>query len=309
MTTEVVLHAEGNYTIAAVPGFVFVNTDVSNATITTAGWLNSVTDQKIHVTDIIVVNYASNAKAFYNPSIDGNGIITLSPVSNPGEVSLVGAAVNGNAIKFNGTTGDIEDAGYAASNVALLANTTSNTAFTTTNPGSTIRLNVRTESTSVANSLIGFQAKPGRGLSGATDVIGGEISPRLNDAIALTGSASIIGLHTDVYLKGTTGNIAGDVRGQQIELVDDTGSSRTIAGNITHLRVRSNLSCTVTGKYSVFRVENEEGTKSLDALYQFTTGVGCLVETAGTVGGTQDQAIKILIGTTTYYVPLYTSVS
>lgn len=174
--------------------------------------------------------------------------------------------------------------------------------------GKTVRINNVTN-LGTANSLIGFQSKPGQGASTAQNVIGGEISPRIADTFALTGSGSIIGLHVDVYLKGTTGNVAGDVRGFQSELVDDGGSSRTVAGYVTHLRVRSNLSCTVTGKYSVIRVENEEGTKALDALFQFTTGSGAIVEASATVGGTQDKALKVLIGSTTYYVPLHTTIS
>lgn len=191
----------------------------------------------------------------------------------------------------------------AAQHLAINSGTTA-----TDVAGKTIRMNSITNA-GTANSLIGFQSKPAQGASMANDVIGAEISPRINDTFALTGSGSIIGMHVDAYLKGTTGNIAGDVRGMQIELVDDTGSSRTVAGNVCHLRIRSNLSCTVTGKYSALRVENEEGSKALDALVQFTTGSGCLVEASGTVGGTQDQALKILIGTTTYYIPLHTSVS
>lgn len=189
------------------------------------------------------------------------------------------------------------------------ANVTINTSPTSTdNAGKTIKLNSITN-TGTANDFIGVQIKPGQGVSTAKNVTGLEVSPRLNDAIALTSSGTIIGAHIDCYLKGTTGAIGGDVRNLQLELTDDTGSSRAVTGNVSHIRVRSNLSCSVTGKYAVLRVENEEGTKALDALVQFTTGSGAIVEAAGTVGGTQNQAIKILIGTTTYYVPLHTSIS
>ena len=174
--------------------------------------------------------------------------------------------------------------------------------------GKTVKLNSITN-IGTANSLIGFQSKPAQGASTAQSVIGAEISPRINDTFALTGSGSIIGMHVDCYLKGTTGDIAGDVRGQQIELVDDSGSSRAVAGYITHLRMRSNLSCSATGKYSAIRVENEEGTKALDCFVQFTTGSGALVEANGTVGGTQTKALKLNIDGTTFYVPLHTSVS
>jgi hypothetical protein len=178
----------------------------------------------------------------------------------------------------------------------------------TDNAGKTVRLNSITNN-GTANSLIGFQSKPGQGTSTAQNVIGCEISPRLSDNVALTGSGSIIGAHVDTYLKGDAGNIAGDVRGVQVELVDDNSAGRTVAGNVSHLRLRSNLSCAVTGKVSAVRVENEEGAKAMDGLFQFTTGLGALVEGSGTVGGTQDRAIKVLIGTTTYYIPLHTSVS
>ncbi len=174
--------------------------------------------------------------------------------------------------------------------------------------GKTVRLNNLTKS-ATDNDYIGFQSKPGQSASTAKNIIGCEISPRLNDAVALTTSGTIIGAHVDCYLKGTTGDIAGDVRCLQSELTDDTGSSRTVSGYMTHLRIRSNMSCTVTGKYSAIRVENEEGTKAMDGLVQFTTGSGCLVEGSGTVGGTQNRALKVLIDSTTYYIPMHTSVS
>jgi len=209
-------------------------------------------------------------------------------------------AVTGNV------TGNVVATSVAATSGQNLALNSGTTAADVA--GKTIRLNSITN-IGTANSFIGFQSKPAVGASTANDVIGGEISPRVNDTFALTGSGSIIGLHVDAYLKGTTGNIAGDVRGMQIEMVDDGGSSRTVAGNVSHLRMRSNISYAVTGVYSALRVENEEGTKAMDCFAQFTTSSGCLVEASGTVGGTQDKALKLYIGSTVYYVPLHTSVS
>lgn len=191
--------------------------------------------------------------------------------------------------------------------VAPDSDSTDHVVFNSPTGGKTIRLNVRTQSDGASSSFIGFQAKPGRGVASTADLIGGEISPRINSTFAVTGS--VIGLHVDTYLKGTTGNITGDVRGLQIEAVDDGSSSRTVSGHATHLRIRSNISYAVTGVYSVIRVENEEGTKAQDCLVQFTTGSGCLVEANGTVGGTQAKALKVVIDATTYYIPLHTSVS
>lgn len=115
--TEVVLQNIGNYQTVAKPRFVFVNTDASNATITTAGWLNTQTNQKIQVTDIIVANYASNAKAFYTPAIDSAGVITLSPISNAGEMSFTGDAVIGNVPMATDTAGNQQDSGVPAANI------------------------------------------------------------------------------------------------------------------------------------------------------------------------------------------------
>src|SRR3990167_6207213 len=51
--------------------------------------------------------------------------------------------------------------------------------------GKTVRINSITN-TGTANDPIGFQSKIGQGASTAKNVIGAEISPRLNDAVALT---------------------------------------------------------------------------------------------------------------------------
>ena len=172
------------------------------------------------------------------------------------------------------------------------------------------KLKVSGNSDQTNNSVIGMQIKPGVGTSMGHDLIGAEISPRLQSAIALTGSASVIGLDTNVVLKGTTGDIAGSVRPLQVQIDDEPGSTRTISGDVSFIRIFSELNSTVIGKVSAIKVEAPGGTKKMDAFAHFISGSGCLVEsTVGTVGGTQDQAIKILIGTTTYYVPLHTSVS
>jgi hypothetical protein len=68
--------------------------------------------------------------------------------------------------------------------------------------GETVRINSITN-TGTANSWIGFQSKPAQGASTAQNVIGFEVSPRLNNTFALTGSGSIIGAHVDAYLRAT----------------------------------------------------------------------------------------------------------
>lgn len=121
MVTEVNRQSQGNYQFSATPVKVSVNTDASYSDITTAGWLNGVTQQPILATDIVEVNYAGNAKGFFNPSISASGVITLSPISNAGEMTFEGAAVVGNLPMSADTSGNQEDSGIAANTVLFSA--------------------------------------------------------------------------------------------------------------------------------------------------------------------------------------------
>jgi hypothetical protein len=96
------------------------------ATITTAGYLNRngqvLQGFAFYPTDVIFVNYsyvvATNSGTFgiFLPSIAGNGQITLTEWANPGDVLL--PVVSGDFAVFNGTSGQIKDAGYLPSNAA-----------------------------------------------------------------------------------------------------------------------------------------------------------------------------------------------
>jgi hypothetical protein len=123
--------------------------------------------------------------------------------------------------------------------------------------GKTVRINSITN-IGTANSLIGFQSKPAQGASTAQGVIGCEISPRVNDTFALTGTGTLIGANINAYLKGTTGDIGGDVRGAQIELITDDAGTRTIAGDVVGLRFRAAFSGTITGNMVAIRIEKAE---------------------------------------------------
>lgn len=123
--------------------------------------------------------------------------------------------------------------------------------------GETVRINSITN-TGTADSFIGFQSKPRQGAAMANNVIGCEISAQISDTFALTGSGSIIGAHLDCYVRGTTGNIAGDVRGAQIELVTDDAGTRTISGDVVGLRFRAAFSGTVTGNITAIKIEKME---------------------------------------------------
>jgi len=173
--------------------------------------------------------------------------------------------------------------------------------------GYTVRLNHVTN-TGTANDLIGFQCKPAQGVATAKNVIGAEISPRVADTFALTGSGTLIGLHVDATLQGTTGNIAGDVRGIQIELISASGSSRTVAGNVSGLRIRSNfISGNITGLKEAIRIEIPEtpGTGYDSVLTLTGAHPGIWNSAPSGEPSTADGYIKVNVNGAVRYIQLY----
>ena len=106
-----------------IPSTKKMTTTDSLATITTAGYLNSVDLQSnpISPSDVLEVLYSYNVNTksgtfgIFTVSIS-NGVITLTQWANPGDVLL--PVVSGDFAVFNGTTGQIKDAGYIPSNAA-----------------------------------------------------------------------------------------------------------------------------------------------------------------------------------------------
>jgi len=193
----------------------------------------------------------------------------------------------------------------AGSNLQLNAGPTN-----TDQAGETVRINSITN-TGTANSWIGFQSKPAQGASTAQNVIGFEVSPRINNTFALTGTGSIIGAHVDALLRGTTGNIAGDVRGQQIELVTDDAGTRTVSGDVVGLRFRTAFSGTVTGSIVPFKIEKSEvqtNSKSWTAVMNLTsTQAGVWNDAPGTEPTTADGYIKVIVNGNVRYLQLYST--
>lgn len=156
-----------------------------------------------------------------------------------------------------------------------------NFAFATQDLTKTITLNSQTDSVNTTGNFIGFQSKPGAGISKtANSVIGGEISPRVNSGVALAGaSGSLIGLHVDCYLKGTAaGAIGGNVAVLELEQITDDAGVRDITGYVTAIRIRKAFSAgTVSGVQSAIRVEMPEvqtGSETYQGLFDLTSTVG-----------------------------------
>ncbi|APU88869.1 hypothetical protein Rctr197k_040 [Virus Rctr197k] len=243
-------------------------------------------------------------------SVDVSAVATLDELNRNTTVRLLRGVDPVATPKISVTqvvaAGDDDIEGTTTQEVSTLVSPDNHMVLNTLTAGRTIRLNSQT-TTDTASSFIGFQAKPGRGASSTENVIGGEISPRLNSAVALTGSGSIIGLHVDAYLRGSAGgDIAGDVRGMQIELVDDNAAGRTISGNAIGIRFRSNLSCTaITGQHTVLSVENGEGSQKWDQLAVIESEAGVFDDTTA-VNATQNGYIAVMVNGQQRYIPLYT---
>lgn len=209
---------------------------------------------------------------------------------------------------FTNATDDVDLIRSSGDHLAL------NSGVTATDvAGKTVRLNSITN-TGTANSLVGFQSKPTQGAATAQNVIGCEISPRVNDTFALTGSGSLIGAHVDAYLKGTTGAIAGDVRGLQVEMVTDDSGNRAITGHVAAIRIRAAFSASgITGNFVPFRVEKAEAqtnSQNYDALFDLTgqsPGVWSDDPTTelNLPGGTVKGYIKVIVNGNARYIALY----
>ena len=236
----------------------------------------------------------------------GNASATSAPIfvdSDDNKVKVVPAG-----------TGSTEVALADAVN-GLQANASTNLILRTALLSNSVRLNSITDSTTTSGDLIGFQSKPRSGVSGTQSVYGGQISASVSDAVALSSSGSVIGLHADVYVRGTSaGTIAGDVRGMQIELTTDDAGTRDITGYVTGLRIRKAFSAgTVTGKQSAIRIEKPEvqtNSENYDGAFEFTGAGSDMWSDDPTTelnlpGGTVKGYIKVIVNNAARYIALY----
>ena len=170
-----------------------------------------------------------------------------------------------------------------------------------------VRINNRSYTQTSGDSL-GFQSKPSQTVNSSGSVQGGQISPRLQSGITLTGS--IIGLHVDFDLKGTAaGTIGGDVRVLELEMIADVGGGRTIDGDATAIRVRSFMPASggVTGTKSVMKIETvEPGGVLYDGILDLKSTVADLYnDTDSAGGGSLDGFIKVIVNDNARYIRLY----
>jgi hypothetical protein len=123
--TTVLAGQSGNFIGGNVPRRIEIVSSDNLATVTAAGYLNNIvkaSGNTIYPTDIIDMwyGYVSNSSPgtyeVFTASISGSGVITLVQWTNSGDVLL--PVTSGDFAVFNGTTGQIKDAGYLPSNAA-----------------------------------------------------------------------------------------------------------------------------------------------------------------------------------------------
>lgn len=208
-----------------------------------------------------------------------------------------------------GSVGNVLYNGKTAANPPVV----DNWEFRTQDLSKTIRLNSQTDTTTLTGNLIGFQAKPSCGTTRTSDsVIGGEISPRVNSGVALTGaSGSLIGLHVDTYLKGTAaGTVGGNVAVLELEQTTDDAGVRDITGYVTAIRIRKVFSAgTVSGTQSAIRIEKPEAqtnSESYDCVLDLTgTVTDCWHDTDSDSGDTEAGYFAVKINGNKRYVLCY----
>lgn len=183
--------------------------------------------------------------------------------------------------------------------------------FATQGDDKNIQLNSRNY-VATTGDFIGVQIKPAATVTKTADGLKGlEVSPRVNSGVAMAGaSGTVIGIHSDVYLKGTAaGTIAGDIRALNLEVVTDDAGVRAITGNVNAIRIRAAFSGTISGKMVPIRIEKAEtqtGSEQWDAVLELpSTNTGIWHDTDADSGDTEAGYIKVLVNGNARYILLY----
>lgn len=196
--------------------------------------------------------------------------------------------------------------------------------------GIACRVNIRFDSEQYKGDIIGLQLRPAgnvavfpadyvtdaQGKKAGDDAIaniyGAQIMPRFNNGIP---GNSLVGLFVDPILKGTTGDLSGDLRGIEIKIETEgyTGE-RTIDGVAAVLDCKQRLALTeATGGIFVLRAEEKEvaaGLASWTAFALLPDDDELAKETASP-GNLPDNTayIRVKIGDTLYRIPGYKNVN
>ena len=157
----------------------------------------------------------------------------------------------------------------------------------------TTRMDFRSSST---------QIKPSG--TASAEAVGLEVSPRFQSAIAGT---NLIGIKSDPVLKGTTGDISGQVVGVQVNIDFGTSGSRIITGDVAafeaFLAVPS-AGMTYSALVSVMRVRTVN-IKGWDSFINFDDANTGATTATDKTGNTKSNTIKVHIGSSLLHIQLY----
>lgn len=171
----------------------------------------------------------------------------------------------------------------------------------------TVRLNSRNYA-ATSGDIIGFQSKPAANADGTETVYGAQISPRFNDAV---GGASLVGAQFDPILKGTSGNLSGDVRSVQAQITDENAAGRTVSGTTCALYMWQQLAAhTFTGGVWPLYVVTGGGATPWSGFAKMPADGAVASYSAGHyTPGNCDAKIVVEVGGHTLYVPAYDAIS
>lgn len=199
--------------VGNIPTLKTMGTTDNFSTITTAGYLNAVNADGFAVSnnDLIFVEYSLNQATgvgtigIFTVSIT-NGVITLVEWINPGDVLL--PVVNNDFANFNGTSGQIKDAGYSPSNAAktkvVMANGTvaANNLAVFTDTAGTIGQNLAS-----LNNVANSSATPGTVRSIVGQISSTATTQTSGNLVGVRGVVNMVGSSTSAYIYGVQGKI------------------------------------------------------------------------------------------------------
>jgi hypothetical protein len=174
----------------------------------------------------------------------------------------------------------------------------------TTSDNKTVKVNSRNYA-QTSGTGTAIQTKPQQTVTTTGSINGAEFSPRVATGI---NAATIVGVLSTPLFKGTGSTISGNFEGFQAALTDSQTSGNTVSGDIVAFRGYLNMaSQTVTGNVLAIKIDDAGSTQGWTAFARLPSG-GQMANTTGTTA-TQAGYIKVIIGSTTKYIPLYNSQS
>lgn len=193
--------------------------------------------------------------------------------------------------------------------------------------GIACRVNIRFDSEQYKGDIIGLQLRPAgnvavfpadyvtddqgnkAGDAAIATIYGAQIMPRFNNGVP---GNSLVGAFVNPILKGTTGNLSGDLRGLEVKIETEgyTGT-RVISGIASVLDCKQRLAepGTYTGGIFVLRAQEKDGlnVEPWTAFALLPNDSELAAKETGTIAKLTDTNayIRVKIGDTIYRVPGY----